>query len=111
MLAQMLDKKIMVPARKRKQNLCLDAGYVGKEDVVAQHGYVAHIRPRGENKTDVAKKNKHKPRMWVVECFHYWINRFRKLVPGFEKTDLSYCALLHFADSLVVLNKIMIIYG
>lgn len=32
------------------QNVCLDAGYVGKADVASRHGMVPHIRPRGEEK-------------------------------------------------------------
>ncbi len=35
---------------KQPQNLCLDAGYVGKEEVAEENGFVPHIRPRGEEK-------------------------------------------------------------
>ncbi|MDR3157464.1 MAG: hypothetical protein LBU11_00305, partial [Zoogloeaceae bacterium] len=51
------------------------------------------------------------PRRWVVECFHSWMNRFRKPIPRHEKTDLSYCALLHPAAAMITLNKVMAIYG
>jgi hypothetical protein len=33
-----------------------------------------------------------------------------KAHPPYEKTDLSYCALLHLA-AMITLNKIMSIYG
>jgi hypothetical protein len=39
------------------------------------------------------------------------MNRFRKLIPRYEKTDLSYCALLDLAAAMITLNKIMTIYG
>ena len=34
-------------------NLCLDAGYVDKENLVEVAGYVPHIRPRGEEKCEL----------------------------------------------------------
>lgn len=51
-----------------------------------------------------------KARRWVVELTHFWFNRFRKLVPRYEKTDLSYNALTALAARMIVLNKIMTIY-
>ncbi len=51
-----------------------------------------------------------KARRWVVELAHSWFNRFRKLLPRYEKTDLSYNALNAFAAAMIVLNKIMVIY-
>jgi hypothetical protein len=29
------------------------------------------------------------------------MNRFRKLIPRYEKTDFSYCALLHLAAAMI----------
>jgi hypothetical protein len=34
-----------------------------------------------------------------------------KAHPRYEKTDLSYCALLDLAAAMVTLSKVMIIYG
>ena len=73
-------------------NLCLDAGYVGKEEVVREHGFIPHIRPRGEEKELIKRNLAFKARKWIVELSHSWFNRFRKLVPRYEKTDLSYLA-------------------
>lgn len=92
------------------QNLCLDAAYVGKEDMVGENGFVPHIRPRGEEKKLIEKDPTFKARRWIVELAHSWFNRFRKLIPRYEKTDLSYIALNTLAASMIVLNKIMIIY-
>jgi hypothetical protein len=92
------------------QNLCLDAAYVGKEDVVVDNGFIPHIRPRGEEKKLIEKDPTFKARRWVVELAHSWFNRFRKLLPRYEKTDLSYNALNALAAAMIVLNKIMVIY-
>lgn len=50
-----------------------------------------------------------KPRRWVVECSHSWFNRFRKLLPRYEKTDLSYEALTMLAAAIIVLGKARLI--
>jgi transposase len=86
------------------QNLCLDAAYVGKEEVVKAHGFVPHIRPRGEEKKLIERDPTFKARRWVVELAHSWFNRFRKLIPRYEKSDLSYNALNALAAAMIVLN-------
>ena len=93
------------------ENLCLDAGDVGKAGEVSARGYIPHIRPRGEEISEAERNPDFFPRRWVVECFHSWMNRFRKLVPRYEKTDLSYGALLDLAAAMITLNKVMTIYG
>lgn len=92
------------------QNLCLDAAYVGKEAVAKENGFIPHIRPRGEEKKLIERDPSFKPRRWVVELAHSWFNRFRKLIPRYEKTDLSYNALSTLAAAMIVLNKVMVIY-
>jgi transposase len=93
------------------RNLCLDAGYVGKEEVVRENGFIPHIRPRGEEKELIKRDPTFKPRRWVVELSHSWFNRFRKLAPRYEKTDLSYVAFTLLAAAMITLNKIVVIYG
>jgi hypothetical protein len=39
------------------------------------------------------------------------MNRFRKLIPRYEKTDLSCCALMHLAAAMITLNRVIVIYG
>ena len=97
--------------KKTPRNLCLDAAYVGKDTVVISHGYIPHIRPRGEEKKLIEKNPTFKARRWVVELAHSWFNRFRKLIPRYEKTDLSYMALTALAAGMIVLNKVLVIYG
>lgn len=102
--------RIVSPARKRKQNLCLDAAYVGKEATVQECGFVPHIRSRGDEKKAKTRNPKYKARRWVVELSHSWFNRYLKLVPRREKTDRSYIALTSLAAAMIVLNKVMVIY-
>jgi transposase len=108
----LLDARVASPADEATtENLCLDAGYVGKAIEVAARGYVPHIRSRGEEIAESERNPDFVPRRWVVECFHSWTNRFRKLVPRYEKTDLSYDGLLHLAAAMITLNKVIVIYG
>ena len=111
-LGDLLDARVVKPAKPETvQNLCLDAGYVGKEKVAKDGGYVPHIRPRGEEADKIKRNPDFKPRRWVVEGSHSWINKFRKLVPRYEKTDLSHCGLMYLAAAMVTLNKVKVIYG
>ena len=77
--------------RSRPPHLCGDAGYRGKpawEAARARH-YQPHIRQR---KQEAEAKRKHpgcKARRWVVERTHSWLNRFRKLLVSFEKTEAA----------------------
>ena len=108
----LLKNRVVAPKEEdAPQNLCLDAAYVGKEDTVRSNGFIPHIRPRGEEKKLIEKDSSFKARRWVVELAHSWFNRFRKLIPRYEKTDLSYIALNTLAAAMIVLNKVMVIYG
>lgn len=110
-LEPLLKGRIVSPkGGSTEQNLCLDAAFTGKEQTAGDNGFVPHIRPRGEEKMLIEKDPSFKARRWVVESTHSWFNRYRKLVPRYEKTDLSYNALTSLAASMIVLNKIMIIY-
>ena len=99
------------PSLKFRANLCLDAGYVGRKEVVAKAGYVPHIRSRGEEKREIENSPDFHTRRWVVEAFHSWLKRFRKLCPRYEKTDRSFLALLHLAEGIIAFNKVIFICG
>ena len=110
-LEPLLEGRIASPTTPQETpNLCLDAAYVGKEDTAKAAGFIPHIRPRGEEKKLIELDPSFKARRWVVELAHSWFNRFRKLVPRYEKTDLSYNALCALAAAMIVLNKVMVIY-
>jgi transposase len=82
------------------ENLCLDAGYTGKGDIVVAWGYVPHISPRNKEAAEIKRNPEFKARRWVAEANHSWTNRFRKIDKRHEKTDLSYCALLYLGAVL-----------
>jgi transposase len=110
-LASLLDNRVVDSPGGITQNVCLDAGYAGRADVVQEHGMIAHIRPRGEEKSFIERDPSFQARRWVVESSHSWFNRFRKLIPRYEKTDASHFALLSLATAMITLNKFMVIYG
>jgi transposase len=86
-----------------KQNLCLDAGYVGKrvEEATTERGYTPHVRPRGEEAKEIRNRKGKKARRWIVEVGHSWFNRFRKLCIRYEKT-LASCLALHHPAATVI---------
>jgi transposase len=99
------------PTQDEPQHLCGDAGYKGRpamEAVVARN-YVPHIKQRREEA--VAKREGCRPRRWVVERTHSWLNRFRKLLVSFEKTEASYVALLSLAAGLICWRQTISING
>lgn len=106
LLEKTLDK-IIVPrpetVPKTKENLCLDAAYISEkhEKNLKIRGYIPHIRPRGEEKQEIEKNPNFKPRRWVIEVCHSWLNRFRKLLVRFEKKAENYLNLLYFACSII----------
>ena len=91
---------------EKPQNICLDAAYVGSEEMLENHQYIPHIRPRGEEKKEIEKNPAFKARRWVVEVTHSFMNRFRKLLIRFEKKDENYLALVQFACAVMVFRKL-----
>lgn len=88
-----------VPSDERPQNICLDKGYDYPEieRLVAQWGYTAHIRGRGEERQEKAAIVGYRARRWVVERTHSWMNRFRRLLVRWEKKVANYLGMLHLA--------------
>ncbi|MCL2022697.1 MAG: transposase, partial [Betaproteobacteria bacterium] len=52
-----------------------------------------------------------RPRRWVVERSHSWLNRFRKLMVRYEKSAASFEALLSLAAALICWRQETAIYG
>ena len=95
------------PTAERPQNICLDAAYVGSEEMLMKRGYVIHIRPRGEEKKELERNPDFKARRWVVEVTHSFMNRFRKLLVRYEKKTENYMALVEFACAIIVWRKLI----
>ena len=100
------------PATEVQENLCADAGYVGKEikQNMEAFGYIPHVKGR-KVEAEAKAQDGFKPRRWVVEACHSWMNNFRKLHVRYEKSKRSYLALCMLAAAIIALNKIGIIYG
>jgi len=91
-----------------EQNLCLDAGYTGPAtaQVVTAHGYIGHVRPRGEDAANARSLDATKtPRRWVVERLHSWLNRSRRLLVRWEKRAETYLAFLQLACALICFQQ------
>ena len=95
------------------KHLCTDKAYTGvpAEGVMKKHGYIPHVRSRGEEAKAQKRHRGGKARRWIVECVHSWFNRFRKILVRYEKTVSSYLALLHLAAAIICWRKVGVIYG
>jgi putative transposase len=58
--------------RNALRNLCLDAGYAGKDEGVKENGFLTHIRPRGEEKKLIERDPTFNACRWVIELTHSW---------------------------------------
>lgn len=115
-LKKVLDNRVASPPEQTEQSLCADKGYTGKpaKQIIESHGYIPHVRARGEEIASMIDVPGYRPRRWVVELAHSWLNRFRKLLVRFEKKACSYEALVHLACAIICWRKInggYIIYG
>lgn len=96
-----------IPTDQRPQGLCLDRGYdydVIRESVSAQR-FTPHIRTRGEDTAGQLRDPDWKPRRWVVEACHSWLNRNRALLIRWSKKDENHLALLQLASGLIAFKK------
>ena len=88
-IESVLKNRVRKPRGRMHQNLCADTVYSGtkSEETMRKYRYISHIRPHGEEKLAIQHGYKEKRR--IVEVAHPWINRFRKLLIRFEKTNAS----------------------
>jgi transposase len=91
------------PSPEQPQGMCMDKGYDYQEvrDILAEFGFTAHIRSRGEEAKELAQEAGKRARRWVVERTHSWMNRFRRILIRWEKKPENYLAFLHFACALI----------
>ena len=95
--------QVKKPKPTHKQNLCLDAAYVGDEvqELAREFGFTLHVRPRGEEAKLLKKKTRFKARRWVVERTISWLNRFRGILIRWTKKAKHYIAMLHLACGII----------
>jgi len=91
------------PTVAQPQGMCLDKGYDDDEvrDLLAEFGFTAHIRARGEEAKALKQEAGFRARRWVVERTHAWMNRFRRLLVRWDKKPEHDLAFLHFACALI----------
>ena len=94
------------PGSETPQGMCLDKGYDYGEvrRTLAEFGFTAHIRSRGEEAKAIKRAAGFKARRWVVERTHSWLNRFRRILVRWDKALENYIAFLHFARALITLR-------
>lgn len=91
------------PTPQQPQGVSLDKAYDYQEvrDILAEFGFTAHIRSRGEEAQEIKQEAGKKARRWVVERSHSWLNRFRRILIRWDKKPENYIAFLHFACALI----------
>jgi putative transposase len=100
--------RFYVTEASAEEHLCLDKGYDStaiRDLVEAVFGYTSHIRSRGEEQSDAKRKRPKKPRRWVVERTHGWLNRFRAILVRWEKKAANHLAGLHLACAYFTLSR------
>ena len=101
------------PTRRSPQRLCADAGYKGAaaQKAAEVRGYQPLIKQRREEARAKRTQPGYHARRWVVERTHSWLNRYRKLLVSFEKTEEGYVALLTLAAAMICWRQTIVIYG
>ena len=91
------------PTEEEPQGMCLDKGYDNDEvrEILAEFGFTAHIKARGEEVKELKAEAGKRARRWVVERSHSWMNRFRRILVRWDKKPENYLAFLHFACALI----------
>lgn len=64
---------------------------------------------RSEERQEKTMIPSHRTRRWEVEACHSQINRFRKILARFEKTDTVYLGLGHLVRTIIARRKVSII--
>ena len=96
------------PPERRSKHLCADAGYTGAPALrtIQAHGYIAHVKGRGQEAREKRRHPAKRARRWIVEVAHSWFNRFRKLLVRYEKLERSFLGLNHLAAAIIAFRKV-----
>jgi putative transposase len=95
------------PTPEQPQGMCLDKGYDYDEvrDLLAEFGFTAHIRARGEEAKALKQDAGFRARRWVVERTHSWMNRFRRVLIRWDKNVRKYLGFLHLACAYITYRQ------
>jgi transposase len=102
-----LPVKRPAPTPATPQGMCLDKGYDSDEvrDLLAEFGFTAHIRARGEEAKALQQDAGFRARRWVVERTHSWLNRFRRVLIRWDKKVCNYLGFLHLACAYITYKQ------
>jgi len=91
------------PSPQAPQGMCLDKGYDYDEvrEILAEFGFTAHIKARGDEAKELQAEAGKRARRWVVERSHSWMNRFRRILVRWDNKPENYLAFLHFVCALI----------
>jgi putative transposase len=89
------------------QGMCLDNGDDDDKvrDLLAEFGFTAHIRARGEEAPALKQEAGARARRWVVERTHSWMNRFRRVLIRWDKKVRNYLGFLHLACASITYRQ------
>lgn len=95
------------PTAESPQGMCLDKDCDKKEigALLEEFGFTPHVRRRGEPAQPLEPKPGAKPRRWVVERKHSWMNRSRDILIRWCKKAENYLGLLHLTLGVVTWRK------
>jgi len=95
------------PTPAMPQGMCLDKGYDYDEvrDLLAEFGFTAHIRARGEEANALQQDAGFRARRWVVELTHRWMNGFRRVLIRWDKNVCNYLGFLHLACAYITYKQ------
>ena len=71
-LGAVLDKRIVLPPEQTEQKLCADNGYTvdPAKKIIEAHGYIPHVKERGEEIKAKQAIPDYLARRWVVRLIH-----------------------------------------
>lgn len=100
--ATMASRDCVAPkhAARHEQHLCLDKGYdypLVHQWLKRQRRYTPHLRTRGEEKRELNRADGERPRRWVVERSHSFLNRWRAILVRWDKKLINHRAGLELA--------------
>jgi putative transposase len=98
-----LDARPIRPPRGIRQRICMDRGYDFPEvgEVIDAYSLEGHICRRGGIRRE---RLSDRPRRWVVERTHSWMNRFRRILVRWERKVANYLGIVHLACAWITLR-------
>ena len=95
------------PTPAPPQGMGLDKGDDDDEvrALLAEFGFTAHLRARGEEAKALTQEAGFKARRWVVERTHRGMNRFRRVRMRWDKNVRNYLAFLHLACASITYRQ------